>query len=182
MEFLHRDVREPDEVLVKIAESLGREIGQYLVRMQAEEAVKFMAMHDALTRLPNRVMFHERLTAAIAHAERHERSLAVLFVDLDKFKLINDTLGHEAGDFVLGEVAQRLTDNLRGGATRSRCQCRCALHAVWITQSPSGTMRPFSSARRMKRAGVRSPSSGCCQRTSASMPTMRPVHDSICGW
>ena len=61
MEFFHRDVREPDALLVKIAESIGSEIGQYIVRMQAEEAVKFMAMHDGLTGLPNRVMFDERL-------------------------------------------------------------------------------------------------------------------------
>ena len=120
LEFFHRDVREPEPALIDIAESLGREIGQYIVRMQAEEAVKFMAMHDALTRLPNRAMFNERLAGAIAQAQRHDRSLAVLFIDLDRFKLINDTLGHEAGDYVLGEAAQRLTDNLRGGDTVAR--------------------------------------------------------------
>ena len=120
LEFFHRDVREPEPALVDIAESLGREIGQYIVRAQAEEAVKFMAMHDALTRLPNRAMFNERLAGAIAQAQRHQRSLAVLFIDLDRFKLINDTLGHEAGDYVLGEAAQRLTDNLRGGDTVAR--------------------------------------------------------------
>ena len=120
MEFFHRDVREPDSLLVAIAESLGHEIGQYLVRMQAEERVQFMAMHDGLTGLPNRVMFNERLTRAIAQARRHSRSLAVLFVDLDRFKIINDTLGHEAGDTVLREAAYRLTDNLRAGDTVAR--------------------------------------------------------------
>jgi len=120
MEFFHRDVREPDALLVKIAESIGSEIGQYIVRMQAEEAVKFMAMHDGLTGLPNRVMFDERLGRAIAQARRHERALAVLFVDMDRFKVINDTLGHEAGDFVLREAAQRLLDNLRAGDTVAR--------------------------------------------------------------
>jgi diguanylate cyclase (GGDEF)-like protein/PAS domain S-box-containing protein len=113
LEFFHRDVREPDDVLVKIAESIGSEIGQYIVRTQAEEAVKFMALHDALTGLPNRLMFNERLARAIAQARRYSRSLAVLFVDLDRFKVINDTLGHEAGDILLKEAAQRLTDNLR---------------------------------------------------------------------
>jgi diguanylate cyclase (GGDEF)-like protein/PAS domain S-box-containing protein len=120
MEFYYREPREPEPALVNIAELIGSQIGQYIVRTQAEEAVKFMAMHDTLTRLPNRAMFNERLAAAIAHAQRHERSLAVLFIDLDRFKLINDTLGHEAGDYVLGEAAQRLTDNLRGGDTVAR--------------------------------------------------------------
>ena len=115
MEFFHRDAGEPNPVLVNTAEAIGSEVGQYLVRTQAEEAVKFMAMHDALTRLPNRAMFSERLGGAIANAERHGRTLAVLFIDLDKFKLINDTLGHEAGDYVLGEAARRLTDCLRAG-------------------------------------------------------------------
>ncbi len=120
MEFLHRDVRTPDARLVKIAESMGREIGQYLVRMQAEEAVKFIAMHDALTGLPNRVLFNERLASAVAQARRHERGLAVLFVDLDRFKLINDTLGHEAGDDLLRETARRLIENLRAGDAVAR--------------------------------------------------------------
>ncbi|HUP93858.1 MAG TPA: EAL domain-containing protein [Burkholderiales bacterium] len=120
IEFFHRDAGEPDPVLVKTAESIGSEIGQYLVRMHAEEAVKFMAMHDGLTRLPNRVMFNERLSGAIAQAQRYHRSLAVLFIDLDRFKIINDTLGHEAGDYVLREASQRLTENLRAGDTVAR--------------------------------------------------------------
>ncbi|HYC48554.1 MAG TPA: EAL domain-containing protein [Burkholderiales bacterium] len=113
MEFFHRDVREPDAMLIAIAESIGRQIGQFLVRTQAEQAVKFVAMHDTLTNLPNRAMFNERLEQAIAQAQRHERRLAVMFIDLDRFKIINDTLGHEAGDQLLREVAERLTDQLR---------------------------------------------------------------------
>jgi diguanylate cyclase (GGDEF)-like protein/PAS domain S-box-containing protein len=120
LEFFHSDVREPDPLLIDIAESLGLQIGQYIVRTRAEEAVKYMAMHDALTRLPNRAMFNERLARAIALARRHDRGLAVLFIDLDRFKLINDTLGHEAGDQVLREAASRLTENLRGGDTVAR--------------------------------------------------------------
>jgi diguanylate cyclase (GGDEF)-like protein/PAS domain S-box-containing protein len=120
LEFFHSDVREPDPLLVNIAESLGSEVGQYMVRMQAEETLKYMAMHDALTRLPNRAMFNERLSRAISLAQRHRRGLAVLFIDLDRFKLINDTLGHEAGDEVLREAASRLTANLRGGDTVAR--------------------------------------------------------------
>jgi diguanylate cyclase (GGDEF)-like protein/PAS domain S-box-containing protein len=120
MEFLQRDAREPDTVLVRIAESIGSEIGQYIVRTQAEEAVKFVALHDALTGLPNRITFNERLTRAIAQARRHGRTLAVLFIDLDRFKLINDTLGHESGDQVLRDAAERLVTNLRAGDTVAR--------------------------------------------------------------
>jgi diguanylate cyclase (GGDEF)-like protein/PAS domain S-box-containing protein len=120
MEFFHRDVQEPDALLVQSAESIGSEIGQYIVRTEAEDAVKFMAMHDGLTGLPNRAMFGARLAGAIAQARRHGRALAVLFVDLDRFKVINDTLGHEAGDSLLREAAQRLTENLRAGDTVAR--------------------------------------------------------------
>lgn len=113
MEFFHRDAREPDQMLIAIGESIGSQIGQYIVRTQAEAAVRHVAMHDALTDLPNRVMFNHRLEQAVAQAQRHGRMLAVMFVDLDRFKIINDTLGHEAGDHLLREVAQRLTGELR---------------------------------------------------------------------
>jgi len=115
VEFFHRDVREPDAMLIHIAESIGSQIGQFIVRMQAEEAVKFVAMHDSLTNLPNRVMFNQRLEQAITQAHRNSRTLAVMFIDLDRFKIINDTLGHEAGDVLLREVAQRITHHLRTG-------------------------------------------------------------------
>jgi diguanylate cyclase (GGDEF)-like protein/PAS domain S-box-containing protein len=115
MEFFHRDVREPDATLIQIAESIGSQIGQFIVRMQAEEAVKYVALHDSVTHLPNRVMFNQRLEQAIAQAQRHARKLALMFIDLDRFKVINDTLGHEIGDVLLREVAERLKNNLRGG-------------------------------------------------------------------
>jgi len=120
MEFFHRDVREPDDMLIQIAESIGSQIGQYMVRMQAEEAVKFVATHDGLTGLPNRIMFSQRLTHALAQAERYGWRLAVFFIDLDRFKIINDTLGHESGDVLLREVAKRLADNLRSADTVAR--------------------------------------------------------------
>ena len=120
LEFFHCEVLEPDAMLIQIAESIGSQIGQFMVRMHAEEAVKFVAMHDSLTSLPNRVMFNQRLEHALAHAERHARRLAVMFIDLDRFKIINDTLGHESGDLLLREVAQRLSENLRAGDTVAR--------------------------------------------------------------
>ena len=120
MEFFHRDVREPDDMLISAAQSIGSQIGQYMVRKQAEEALQFVAKHDALTALPNRLMFHDRLELAVAKAKRNRRRLAVMFIDMDRFKIINDTLGHEAGDTLLREVAKRLTGRLRTSDTVAR--------------------------------------------------------------
>jgi len=76
--------------------------------------------HDALTGLPNRTLFEERLELALAGATRYERNVAVLFIDLDGFKAINDAHGHSCGDVVLKEVAQRLKDALRASDTVAR--------------------------------------------------------------
>jgi diguanylate cyclase (GGDEF)-like protein len=75
--------------------------------------IQKMATHDTLTSLPNRALFNEALSHAVARAERHRRSLAVFFLDLDRFKFINDTLGHGAGDKVLQAAAVRLTSAVR---------------------------------------------------------------------
>lgn len=79
-----------------------------------------LAEHDALTDLPNRLLFNDRLARAIALARRYQRHAAVLFVDCDKFKHINDTLGHAAGDDVLRELARRLRASVRASDTVSR--------------------------------------------------------------
>jgi diguanylate cyclase (GGDEF)-like protein/PAS domain S-box-containing protein len=79
-----------------------------------------LAQHDALTGVPNRVLFNDRLTQAIALAERQDKQLAVMFVDLDHFKKINDSLGHDVGDKLLKSVAGRLTDCVRRSDTVSR--------------------------------------------------------------
>ena len=120
MEFFHRDVREPDASLLRIAESIGNQIGQFMARKQAEERIRHLASYDELTGLPNRRFFHERLHHALAQAQRHVRPLAVLFIDLDEFKNINDTLGHEGGDRALKEVANRLRECLRESDTVGR--------------------------------------------------------------
>jgi diguanylate cyclase (GGDEF)-like protein len=78
------------------------------------------AMYDPLTGLPNRKLFHDTLTAAIAHARRHERRLALLYIDLDGFKAVNDTHGHKAGDDLLIQVGERLTSILRKSDTVAR--------------------------------------------------------------
>jgi len=82
-------------------------------RKENEARIHHLAHHDGLTGLPNRMMFSETLNLAMAQAKRHQRQLAVLFIDLDRFKAINDTLGHQAGDMLLREVAARLKGILR---------------------------------------------------------------------
>ena len=82
-------------------------------RKLAEEKIQYMATHDALTGLPNRMMFSQLLNHAIKSAKRYTRQFAVLFIDLDRFKIINDTMGHEAGDQLLQEIATRLKQALR---------------------------------------------------------------------
>jgi diguanylate cyclase (GGDEF)-like protein/PAS domain S-box-containing protein len=120
MEFYHRGTREPEKALIGTAQSIGRQIGQYMGRREAEEALKFVAGHDGLTKLLNRMMFNQRLEHALALAQRNKSRLAVLFIDLDRFKVINDTLGHEAGDILLREVAARLLGQLRSTDTVAR--------------------------------------------------------------
>lgn len=89
-------------------------------RKEAEAFINFQAYHDLLTRLPNRALFKDRLHLAIIHARRNEQQLAVMFLDLDRFKIINDTLGHAMGDRLLQAVTHRLEQCLRKGDTLSR--------------------------------------------------------------
>ena len=77
-------------------------------RKAAQERIEFMALHDNLTQLPNRLYLMERLESILAMARRREATVATLFVDLDNFKLVNDSMGHHAGDLLLREVARRL--------------------------------------------------------------------------
>ena len=86
----------------------------------AEERIQHLAYYDPLTGLPNRHLFAERLAQALSHAHRHNRVVAVLLLDLDQFRQINDALGHEVGDQVLKEVAQRLDQVLREGDIAAR--------------------------------------------------------------
>jgi diguanylate cyclase (GGDEF)-like protein len=93
---------------------------QLAAAVEQEEGSRHAAMHDHLTGLPNRALFKDRLDRQIAHAKRYRRTLAVMFLDLDNFKAINDTHGHQAGDAVLQTVAARLAQNTRNDDTVSR--------------------------------------------------------------
>ena len=89
-------------------------------RKRAEELISYQAYHDILTDLPNRILFKDRLGLSMIQCKRNETELAVMFVDLDRFKLVNDTLGHIKGDELLQQVAGRLKESLRRGDTLAR--------------------------------------------------------------
>ena len=82
-------------------------------RKKSEQEIHRLAYFDSLTGLPNRVLFKDRLTQALVHAHRYRTTLATLFLDLDRFKVINDTLGHNIGDLLLKSVAERLAESVR---------------------------------------------------------------------
>ena len=112
-----KSVREPTEQEMKLIDFTTRIAGIAIGRKRAEEQIYFMANHDALTGLPNRALLEDRLAQAIIYAERYNRWVTVVFIDLDNFKPINDTLGHNAGDALLKIVATRLSGCLKAPDT-----------------------------------------------------------------
>lgn len=109
----------PPEIAA-LAEAFGMlavqiEARDYHIELEVERA-----NYDAVTRLPNRAMFGQQLQRALDTARQQERQLALLFVDLDRFKLVNDTLGHAAGDQLLGQVAARMLHCMRAGDVVAR--------------------------------------------------------------
>ena len=104
------------ELLQRLADNVSFALGNFDradEKAKADLQIKHLATHDSLTNLPNRVMFNQLLHFAIEAARRHERRFAVLFIDLDRFKIINDSLGHDAGDALLIEIGNRLRQSLR---------------------------------------------------------------------
>ncbi|HEX9173079.1 MAG TPA: EAL domain-containing protein [Telluria sp.] len=117
----------PARVAVTVVRKNNAEAERYIAtladiteRKRAEEHARYLAEHDPLTGLPNRVLFLDRLHQALAVARRQHAQFALMFLDLDRFKAINDSYGHPAGDAVLKQVAQRLTLCVRGADTVSR--------------------------------------------------------------
>ena len=99
---------------------LVRSIRYAIERKRAEETIRKLAYYDSLTGLPNRVLFNDRLTLALAHAHRTRKKLVVMLLDLDRFKDVNDTLGHNIGDSLLQVVGDKLTGLLRRNDTVAR--------------------------------------------------------------
>lgn len=111
---------EEDARLVDLISSMSAYLGFVVKRKQLEETIQQMAYNDALTLLPNRLQFKDRLGVVLADARRNNEKLSVMFLDLDRFKVVNDTFGHEAGDQILQGVARRLRSCLRESDTVSR--------------------------------------------------------------
>jgi diguanylate cyclase (GGDEF)-like protein len=111
------ELRQPNSQLIGICANLA---GIAIESCQAAERIRHLAHHDDLTGLPNRLLFNYQLPKALARAQRDGTSVGVLFLDLDRFKIINDTLGHDAGDMVLRQIAGHLRSCVRETDTLAR--------------------------------------------------------------
>src|SRR5262249_3486126 len=114
---IYYDAQERGRVNFRGTYGTARDVSE---RKEAEQVINFQAYHDLLTHLPNRALLKDRLSLAIEHARRNRRRVGVMFLDLDRFKIVNDTLGHTMGDRLLKAVANRLQGCLRKGDTLSR--------------------------------------------------------------
>jgi diguanylate cyclase (GGDEF)-like protein/PAS domain S-box-containing protein len=118
---VHADAaREYSAMDVDFVQALANVLADAFERQQTEDDIRHRALHDPLTGLPNRALFMDRLTHALAHLGRRGSSAAVLLLDFDRFKLINDSLGHAAGDDLLAAAAPRLKQMLRVSDTIAR--------------------------------------------------------------
>jgi diguanylate cyclase (GGDEF)-like protein len=108
----------PDDV--NFLQSVANVLAAAIERRRNEAETRHQALHDSLTGLPNRALFRDRLERALARSRRTDTTLAVLFIDVDNFKVVNDSLGHEAGDELLAALAPRLVEAVRAGDTVAR--------------------------------------------------------------
>jgi PleD family two-component response regulator len=98
LEFFNTTPRPVDDGPLRTLTIASAQLGQFLERKLAEQALAYQALHDPLTGLPNRVLFLDRLRVSLAQSRQRSSTVAVLFLDVDNFKVINDSLGHRAGD------------------------------------------------------------------------------------
>jgi len=119
-----------DDVTAEMLEHVGDLVGRAVERKLAEEKIRRLAYRDDLTGLPNRQRFHQLLAGGVALAQRADRRMALLFMDLDGFKKINDTMGHEVGDRLLAEVATRFARAVRISDHLGRGECEEEAHAI----------------------------------------------------
>lgn len=126
-EIIEGKVQDAADTLALVNEALETEVqsrqdleAQLAIVTEGEAAARHAALHDPLTGLPNRALFENRLELGLAQAKRHDRTMALMFMDLNEFKAINDVHGHDIGDAVLQGVAKRLKENTREDDTISR--------------------------------------------------------------
>jgi diguanylate cyclase (GGDEF)-like protein len=120
VQFLTDQPYEPDRGLLEVAASIATQLARVVERVRGQDKLAHQALHDPLTGLPNRALFHDRLAQAVADAARRGERLALTMLDLDGFKEVNDNLGHVAGDHLLVVVADRLRACLRATDTAAR--------------------------------------------------------------
>ena len=120
LEFFGPRIQQRDDFITSIGESVNNQVSLFWLRREAEARLTYAATHDALTGLRNRLSFNAEFDKAVARAERNHWRTALLFIDLDGFKLINDSLGHHAGDIVLSEAARRFKSLVRASDSIAR--------------------------------------------------------------
>ncbi len=120
LEFFTRAPRASEDRMRKLLALVAGQLGTVIQRKRMEDRLHYLAHHDVLTGLPNRVLVRDRLNQGLLEADRHGRLLGVAFLDLDRFKTINDSLGHAAGDMLLAAVAERLRNAVREDDTVAR--------------------------------------------------------------
>ncbi len=104
----------------QLLSGIGVALGLSLETLRQKETIRHLAYHDGLTNLPNRMLFEDRLNVALAKVRRTKQTLAVMFLDMDRFKVVNDTVGHALGDRLLKDIAERLGGLVRDGDTVAR--------------------------------------------------------------
>ena len=150
--------------------SVSRDISE---RRRAEEQIEYQAYHDALTGLPNRLLFRDRLTIALAHAKRQQTPLVVMFLDLDRFKIVNDTLGHSLGDGLLRVIAERLRSMLREGDTIARMGGDEFTVLLSDLKRPRTRRRSRRSCSRRSRSRCAWKGTSCTSRRASASPCIR---------